>query len=362
MAVRSREGPRAAVRIESDRHDRAPRVTHATAARPAAGSSAVPARRSGAGATGEVALRCLPGSDERFGTRVQALVGDLLALPLDPGRIARIERAIRGAYPNAIIEPTATAAGGPVLRVERGDTPPVLPPPRGRHGPVAPATPRRILLVDPDEHRRAAIIRSVTVAGWAVDVELPTERILRRLQADPPDALILALDSEDGLGGELLRAVRDATDRPLIAIGGPDNLAIELLALECGADDFVSDERIAAVLTARLAAIGRRVAREQPGRVGWQGLIVDRDHHSVRWQGGVIRLTRTEFDLLVTLVTERGRVVPRADLLERVWGDAEVDPGVIEAAVHRLRQRFAEAGAIDPVVTVRGIGLRLADG
>jgi DNA-binding response OmpR family regulator len=138
-----------------------------------------------------------------------------------------------------------------------------------------------------------------------------------------------------------------------------------VVGLELGADDYVTKPFSPRELVARVRAVLRR-ARASDGEdrstaVG--GLVVDRGRHEVRLDGAPLALTRTEFDLLDTLVEARGRLLTREQLLNRVWGYARADDiasRTVDVHVHRLRAKLRGEG--ERLVTVKGVGYRFEAG
>jgi two-component system copper resistance phosphate regulon response regulator CusR len=143
---------------------------------------------------------------------------------------------------------------------------------------------------------------------------------------------------------------------PVLILTARDEVQDRVEGLERGADDYLVKPFAFAELLARLRAVLRR-----PGqRVDWieiAGLEIDPVRRHIFKGETRLDLTRTEFDLLLTLVDRRGEVLNRELLLEQVWG-YRFDPGtnVVNVHVNRLRRKLDDAGASDLVRTVRGVG------
>ncbi|MDC6167453.1 response regulator transcription factor [Paucibacter sp. XJ19-41] len=215
-----------------------------------------------------------------------------------------------------------------------------------------------ILLVEDDLQLGSALSSALAGAGFR-----PTW--LRRLAeahallADGGvDGLLLDLGLPDGDGMSLLSALRDADKRlPVLLITARDQLDDRLLGLQCGADDYLVKPFAVPEMLARLHAVLRRASGQAAAcwRVG--ALQIDVEQHRVETRGRVIGLTAREYQLLLELARQAGRVVPKRRLIERVWGGpGEVTDTTLEYFVHQLRRKLPPAA----IHTVRGVGYFLA--
>jgi DNA-binding response OmpR family regulator len=171
--------------------------------------------------------------------------------------------------------------------------------------------------------------------------------------------LDLMLPGLDGF--EITRALRSGPDRvPLIIVTARDEEADRVLGLELGADDYVTKPFSPRELVARVKAVLRRSdavptpAAEPPLRLG--GLVVDPARREVHMGGREVQLTAREFDLLAHLVRNRGIVLTRDQILERVWGWRS--PGDTRTVDVHIRQVRAKLGDEAPIRTVRGVGYK----
>ena len=172
--------------------------------------------------------------------------------------------------------------------------------------------------------------------------------------------LDLNLPGMDGL--EVCRMIRRQSTSahvPIIIVSARGDEVDRVLGLEMGADDYVVKPFSMKELAARCRAALRR---REPGAsvpAGYRddNFEVEFDSYVLRYQEAELRLTAKEFELFRYLVERAGRVLTRARLLERVWGDgADVDVRSIDAHIRRLRAKFGPAR--DHVETVVGIGYR----
>ena len=168
------------------------------------------------------------------------------------------------------------------------------------------------------------------------------------------ELLILDINLPDGSGLDLLRALRQSGDRtPAVLLTANDLELDEVTGLEAGADDYITKPFSLAVLRARVNAQLHRSAPASSDRIELNGFTFDFSHLEFSRDGTSIELSRTEQRLLRLLVENRGRILPRDLLLERIWDGGEfVDENALSVAVRRLRAKLGDA----PIKTVYGVG------
>ncbi|CAL9433593.1 Transcriptional regulatory protein WalR [Actinosynnema sp. ALI-1.44] len=220
-----------------------------------------------------------------------------------------------------------------------------------------------VLLVEDDEHIRQALGLALGDEGFTVTDAVSGEAALDLLTREDPDVVLLdlMLPGVDGL--EVCRTLRARGDLPIIIVTARADASDVIAGLEAGADDYVTKPLVAGVLAARIRALLRRRGTadrtDEVLRVGdlevWPE--VGRVH-----RGGVeVHLTRTEFRLLVELVSAAGRIVTREQLLQKVWGyDYYGDTRLLDVHIRRLRRKV-EPDPDDPTLvrTVRGAGYQV---
>ena len=179
------------------------------------------------------------------------------------------------------------------------------------------------------------------------------------LEHGPFDLLILDVNLPDGSGLDLLREVRRTSAVPIILLTAND-LEMDIVSgLESGADDYITKPFSLAVLRARVNAQLRRGAPAQGAAVELDGFSFDFAWMEFRKNGRPIELSKTEQRLLRTLVENRGRVLPRETLLERVWPDGAqyVEENALSVTVKRLRDKLEDTPSRPRFLkTVYGIG------
>jgi two-component system response regulator VicR len=224
----------------------------------------------------------------------------------------------------------------------------------------------RILVVD-DERPIADILRwNLERAGYEVAVAHSGAEALRQAEAFEPALIVLDIMLPEGDGFRVCREIRRRSSVPVLMLTAKDGEEDKVRGLELGADDYVTKPFSPRELLARVRAILRRAAADEPGtrpevlRCG--ELVLDPTAHVASKRGLPLDLTVREFALLQYLMERPEQVVTRERLLTDVWGyDYFGDMRTVDVTVRRLREKVED----DPsqpryILTRRGLGYLLA--
>lgn len=222
---------------------------------------------------------------------------------------------------------------------------------------------RPAVLVCDDEPQ---ILRALKVilreAGFeAIGVESAQEA-LDNAAVNSPDAAIVDLVLPDGDGVDVCAQLRSWSEMPILVLSAIGEEEQKVRALEAGADDYVTKPFGPKELVARLRAAMRRApGGEVEPRVEIDGLAIDLAAHAVSREGEEIHLTPTEFELLRTLVRNRGRLMTHRALLAEVWGPAwSEDTATLRTHVANLRRKIETPDGERLIRTDPGVGYRIA--
>jgi len=225
----------------------------------------------------------------------------------------------------------------------------------------------QILLVDDDRELVDLLAFALRRAGLETVPANDAATALRLFAERQPDLAVLDVNLGASNGLDLLKALRQRSQVPIIMLTALDSEDDKVRGLELGADDYLTKPFSHRELTARIKAQLRRAGRDWSGRPAVQthleagAIVLDVSEHSVTKAGRALSLTVTEFRLLHCLMLHAGSVVPTAALLQRVWGYP--DPGgtdVVRVTVHRLRRKLEEdPGHPTLLHTVPGVGVML---
>jgi DNA-binding response OmpR family regulator len=218
-----------------------------------------------------------------------------------------------------------------------------------------------ILIIEDEPGIVDFLVPGLGYEGFATRVARDGQTGLRMALEREPDLVVLDLMLPGMDGFAVCRCLRERSDVPVIMLTARDDLRDRVRGLETGADDYVTKPFHFKELAARIRAVLRRrraqVTGSAPGSAGTlhlQDITLDLDLRLARRAGRDISLTRREFELLEILMRNPDRVLSRATILDRVWGqDFLGDDNIIEVYVRYLRQKLGEP---NPITTVRGTG------
>lgn len=225
--------------------------------------------------------------------------------------------------------------------------------------------PQRVLIVDDERKLVQGLAAYFRQAGFDVLTAYDGRAALESFGRDHPDLVILDLMLPEMDGLDVCRAIRQRSATPIIMLTARVDETDTLIGLELGADDYITKPFSPREVVARARAVLRRASGAlAPGNVLRGGdILLDIDRRSATAGGQAIELTPTEFDLLTTLLRNRGRPLSRAQLLDAVAGDEEAAyERTIDAHIKNLRRKI-EPDPSHPryIVTVFGIGYKFAD-
>ncbi len=221
---------------------------------------------------------------------------------------------------------------------------------------------QHLLVVDDEDTVRELLSATLRFAGFRVSAAAPAAEAIAAAAADPPDLVLLDVMLPDADGFAVVRRLRErrAEDRagpvPVLFLTARGRQSDKVTGLSLGADDSVTKPFDLEELIARIRAILRRTAGHSADVLAVGALELDAEGHQVTREGTPIRLSPTEFRLLRYLMENAGRVVTKAQILDRVWRyDFGGDAGIVDTYISYLRRKVDDA---EPrlIHTVHGTG------
>jgi two-component system OmpR family response regulator len=220
----------------------------------------------------------------------------------------------------------------------------------------------RILLVEDELPMARSLTRGLAAEGYSVDVATDGEQGLAQALTESYDAIVLDLMLPKLNGYAVTEALRSAgASVPVLMLTAKQGEFDQTVALDTGADDFLSKPFSYPVLLARLRALIRRGGATHGSALSCGDLRLDvRDRRC--WRAGEeIPLTPRELALLAYLMHRPGQAISKVELLDHVWEQgSERDGNVVEVYVGYLRRKLDQSGEPSHIETVRSFGYRLA--
>jgi two-component system KDP operon response regulator KdpE len=221
----------------------------------------------------------------------------------------------------------------------------------------------RILVVDDEVEIMRALQRSLAAHGYEVFVAKNGEEALEEVTRHRPDLILLDLGLPGISGLEVCKKVRESSNLPIIVLSVKDTERDKVLALDLGADDYVSKPFSVNEVLARVRVALRHSAQVQTGTepiFSAGPLRVDFAQRQVQVNGQDVKLTPTEYDLLKALIKNSGKIMTRQMLLSQVWGTGYgTEAHYLHVYIGQLRRKI-EPDPAHPrfILTISGVGYR----
>ena len=223
----------------------------------------------------------------------------------------------------------------------------------------------KILVVDDEKDIIELVSYNLEKEGFKVISATAGEKALELVSNEEPEIIILdlMLPGIDGLDvcRELKRSDQTSSI-PIIMLTAKGEESDIVIGLELGADDYITKPFSPRVLVARVKAVLRRLEskKEEEDIIRINQLSIDLVRHQVTYRGKILTLTSTEFNLLILLAQNRGKVFTRDQILDKAWKEESfVVDRTVDVHVRRLRQKLGQASRF--IETVRGVGYRFKD-
>ncbi|HBU81881.1 response regulator transcription factor [Paenibacillus sp. UMB7766-LJ446] len=221
------------------------------------------------------------------------------------------------------------------------------------------------IMIIEDDPKIAGLLKShiERYGDRAVTVE-DFEQVVRQFEQLKPHVVLLDINLPSYDGFYWCRQIRSISTCPIIFISARSGKMDQVMALENGADDYITKPFEHEIVMAKIRSQLRRVygdyaASHEERKVELDGLTVYLERLEMQLGDRKIQLTKKETILLETLLRRSPKLVSRETILEKLWDDSFVDDNTLSVNVTRVRKRLTELGITDALETVRGSGYRL---
>lgn len=214
----------------------------------------------------------------------------------------------------------------------------------------------RILAVEDDADILDLLLTYLSHAGYDAVGACDADAALSSLEAAPPDLILLDVLLPGADGFALCGIIRRSSRVPIIMLTALDDEKSQLRGFDLGVDDYVPKPFSMPVLLAKIEAVLRRAGTGEHRRLTCGPLSLDLDAHEALLRGKPVALTLREFELLRVLLINRGIVLSRQTLLNRVWSyDFLGDERIVDTHIKNLRKKLG----LEMIETIRGVGYRI---
>ncbi len=220
-----------------------------------------------------------------------------------------------------------------------------------------------ILVIDDDAQMRRFLRNVLTGHGYTLLEAASVATAIEVVTRHQPNLVLLDLGLPDGDGLDVIRTMRPDDRTPIIVLSARDKEGDKVVALDLGADDYLTKPFGAGELLARIRVALRRASVAATDMITVGPIRIDQPRHEVTVDGRVVHLTPIEFKLLLELARSAGRLLTHQHLLREVWGPEVVEQSqYLRVHVAALRRKIERDPARPRwLITEAGIGYRLRD-
>lgn len=221
---------------------------------------------------------------------------------------------------------------------------------------------KKILIADDHRHITSILEEHSKKEGYTPVSAFDGQDAIRKFEKERPDVVLLDVMMPFKSGFEVCRDIRKTSNVPILMITARSEDFDKIMGLDVGADDYIVKPFSPDEIMARIRAIMRRLDRTDLTHAVFEcdGLKIDLNEYSVLIDRANIDLTKREFEILWTLVTNKNKVFSRDNLLDSLWGyDYYGDNRTVDKHINRLRIKLEEIGGKRfTIKTIRGVGYR----
>lgn len=225
--------------------------------------------------------------------------------------------------------------------------------------------PIKVLTIEDDPNIAELIQLYIEKIGFTSITAYDGEEGLEQFYNEPPDCIILDLMLPKLNGWEVCKMIRlEDKQIPIIMLTGKGETHDIINGLEIGADDYIVKPFHPNELMARVKSALRRtiLSESEKNRLQFANIIIDIKEYRVLIDDKQVMMAPKEMELFYYLAMNPNQVIPRQQLLDRIWGfDFDGDPRTVDVHIKRIRDKLATHNADWSVVTIRGVGYRFEE-
>ncbi|MCH4168848.1 MAG: response regulator transcription factor [Streptococcaceae bacterium] len=222
---------------------------------------------------------------------------------------------------------------------------------------------QKVLIIEDEKKLSKFISLELEHEGYQTEIKENGRLGLEAASAEDWDVILLDLMLPELNGLEVARRLRQTKQTPIIIMTARDSVMDRVSGLDHGADDYIVKPFAIEELLARLRSLLRRVDIETEKNgdhrtsLSYRDLTIEKENRVVRRNNVIIDLTKREYELILTLMENINTVLPREELLRKVWGqDGNAETNVVDVYIRYLRNKIDVPGQDSYIQTVRGTG------
>lgn len=215
-----------------------------------------------------------------------------------------------------------------------------------------------IFIIEDDKKIREELSNFLAKYGYECEAPSKFDGIIEDVLAKKPDLVLLDINLPVFDGYYICSVIRKKSDLPIIVVTSRDTEFDELMALNLGADDFITKPYNAQILLAHIASVLRRASREGvTDRIDCGDFAINLSKSTIEHNDAEVELTKNELKILTLLYEKRNTIVSRDELMNHLWNNDEfVDENTLTVNINRLRKKLEDAGIENVIETKRGRG------
>lgn len=215
---------------------------------------------------------------------------------------------------------------------------------------------KKILIIEDGEAIRSELQKLLTNSGYEAQITDTFSNVKEQIEKIKPDLILLDINLPELNGEVILKEIRKESDIPVVMVTSRTSEVDEVLSMSYGADDFITKPYNPTVLLLRIQNIFKRMTRTGERQM-YNDLEVNFSKSTISDGQTEIRLTKNEMIVFSFLLTNRGKIVTRDDLMTDLWNNDEyINDNALTVNISRLRNKLAEIGYEGAIETRKGQG------
>ena len=221
---------------------------------------------------------------------------------------------------------------------------------------------KKILIIEDESNISDFVKMELEYEGYEAEIsEDGKEGLIKALREDY-DLIVIDLMLPGISGLEVCRRLKKEKDIPVIMLSAKDSVMDKVAGLQIGADDYIAKPFAIEELIARIQVIFRRTEKVKSNIIKFKDLSIQLESRTVMKNEEKINLTNKEYELLILLLNNKGKVVTRDNILNEVWGyDYDAGTNVVDVYVSYLRNKLDEKNKEAYIETVRAVGYIISE-